>query len=64
VLNLGPVEALAGPPQAWMKFPCSSNSMTGGAALSFWSARRLLGRWSTQAWPCSSIETLDTCPKM
>ena len=46
-----------------MKLPSSSNSRTGGAALSFWSARTVLGRCRIQAWPCSSIETLDTWPQ-
>src|SRR6267142_6179781 len=45
-----------------MKLPASSNSSTGGAALSRWSARTLVGRCRIQAWPRSSIETLDTWP--
>src|SRR5262249_61157078 len=45
-----------------MKLPASSNSSTGGAALSRWSARTVLGRCRIQAWPRSSIETLDTWP--
>src|SRR5262245_38757029 len=51
-----------GPPQPWTKLPLSSNSRTGGAALPFWSSRIVLGRCSTQAWPLSSIDTLDTWP--
>src|ERR1700716_478368 len=51
-----------GPPQPWMKLPASSNSSTGGAALSFWSRRTVLGRCRIHALPCSSIETLDTWP--
>src|SRR5712675_3123875 len=45
-----------------MKFPASSNSSTGGAAMAFWSARTVLGRCRIQAWPCSSIDTLETWP--
>jgi hypothetical protein len=45
-----------------MKFPASSNSNTGGAAIDFWSARTVLGRCRIQAWPWWSIETLDTWP--
>src|SRR5271170_1674350 len=46
-----------------MKFPASSNSSTGGAAIAFWSARTVLGRCRIQAWPWLSIETLDTWPQ-
>src|SRR5437763_11351542 len=52
-----------GPPQPWTKFPFSSNSSTGGAAIDFWSARTVVGRCNTQAWPRLSIETLDTWPQ-
>src|SRR5258708_37471867 len=45
-----------------MKFPAASNSRIGGAALSFWSSRTLLGRCRTQALSCSSKEMLDTWP--
>src|SRR5215467_4580790 len=45
-----------------MKLPASSNSSTGGAALSFWSFLTVVGRCRIQAWPRSSIETLDTWP--
>src|SRR5262245_53189575 len=45
-----------------MKLPASSNSSTGGAALSFWSARTVDGRCRIQAWPRSSIDTLETWP--
>src|SRR5258708_3336221 len=45
-----------------MKFPAASNSNTGGAALSFWSSRTLLGRCRIQALSCSSNDTLDTWP--
>src|SRR5262245_2946244 len=45
-----------------MKLPASSNSRTGGAALSRWSARTVVGRCRIQAWPRSSIDTLDTWP--
>src|SRR5882762_4583893 len=45
-----------------MKLPAASNSRIGGAALSFWSSRTLLGRCRTQALSCSSKEMLDTWP--
>src|SRR5262252_6279442 len=45
-----------------MKLPASSNSSTGGAALSLWSLRTVLGRWRIQAWPWLSSETLETWP--
>src|SRR5262249_4817298 len=45
-----------------MKLPASSNSSTGGAALSFWSFLTVVGRCRIHAWPRSSIETLDTSP--
>src|SRR6266566_4995836 len=46
-----------------MKFPAASNSRTGGAALSFWSSRTLLGRCRIQALSCASKEMDETWPQ-
>jgi hypothetical protein len=52
----------AAPPQALMKLPAGSNTITGGAAIAACSGFTVRGRCSSQTLSCASMAKLEASP--